>query len=788
MKKGLFVALLAMLLPVRSWAQLTFSGKVLDARTQAGLAGASVSLSTKVQRASDKNGGFSFTGLAAGNYVLKVSFVGYQPIEKTITLPADGQVELFLKPSIFPGDEVVIKATRATEQSATTYTNLSKAVLEKNNTGQDLPFVLNQTPGVVVSSDAGTGIGYTGLRIRGSDASRINVTLNGIPFNDPESQATYFVNLPDFVSSVDNIQVQRGVGTSTNGAGAFGASINIQTTVRRDSAYTELNNTLGSYHTQKNTLNFGTGLLNNQFTFDGRLSRIQSDGYIDRASSKLKSYFLSGAWYGANTLIRANVFSGQEKTYQAWNGVPEAELANNRTYNAYTYADQTDNYTQDHYQLLYAHNFSPALSLSGAFHYTYGRGYYEEYKADQDFADYGLSPVLIGGNTISQTDLIRRRWLDNDFYGSTFALNYTPKNGLDFTLGGAYNEYIGRHFGEIIWATYASNSQIRQHYYNNNGFKTDFNVYAKSTWQRGLWVGYTDVQYRRVSHQFVGYDTNLQNIQQLVSLNFFNPKVRLSYQLNPQEQLYASLAVANKEPNRNDFVNATPASRPVSERLTDVEAGYRFSRSNLSAALNGYFMKYNNQLILTGAINDVGEYSRTNVPNSYRLGFEAEASLKLSEKWAWKANATWSQNKIKRFTNYIDDYDNGTQIGTEYTHTDIAFSPAFVASGEWDFTPFKHAEIAFIGKYVSRQYLDNTSSAERRIGEMLVHNLRINYNFKSKLAKNIALSVLVNNVFNKKYEANGYTFSYIYGGNFTTENYYYPQATRNFLISLNLKF
>jgi iron complex outermembrane receptor protein len=777
-----------MFLPVLAWAQFTFSGKVLDARTKAGLVGATVSLNSNQTLATNTQGLFSFTGLAAGNYVLKVSFVGYQAIEKTIVLPAETPLEIVLKPTSFSGDEVLIQATRATEQSATTYTNLSKAVLEKNNTGQDLPFVLNQTPSVVVSSDAGTGIGYTGLRIRGSDASRINVTLNGIPFNDSESQATYFVNLPDFVSSVDNIQVQRGLGTSTNGAGAFGASINIQTTVRSDSAYTEFNNSFGSYNTQKNTLNLGTGLLNNRFTFDGRLSRIQSDGYIDRASSTLKSYFLSGAWYGANTLIRANVFSGQEKTYQAWNGVPESELANNRTYNAYTYADQTDNYTQDHYQLLCAHSFSTKLSLSGAFHYTYGRGYYEEYKLDQDFADYGLSPVLIGGTTISQTDLIRRRWLDNDFYGSTFALNYTPKNGLDFTLGGAYNEYKGRHFGEIIWATYASDSQIRQHYYDNDGFKTDFNVYGKSTWQRGPWVSYADVQYRRVSHEFVGYDTNLQNIQQAVSLNFFNPKVGLSYQLNPQEQLYASLAVANKEPNRNDFVNATPASRPVSECLTDIEAGYRFSRSNFSAALNGYFMKYKNQLILTGAINDVGEYNRSNVPSSYRLGFELDANLKLSEKWAWKANLAWSRNKIKRFTNYIDDYDNATQIGTEYSDTDIAFSPAVVASGELDYVPFKNAEIAFIGKYVSRQYLDNTANKARQLNEMLVHNLRFQYNFNLKSTKNMGLTLLVNNVFNKKYEANGYTFSYISGGNFTTENYYYPQATRNFLISLNLKF
>ncbi|MFM6953810.1 MAG: TonB-dependent receptor domain-containing protein, partial [Sphingobacteriaceae bacterium] len=441
-----------------------------------------------------------------------------------------------------------------------------------------------------------------------------------------------------------------------------------------------------------------------------------------------------------------------------------------------------------HYQLLYAHTFSPLLSLSGAFHYTYGRGYYEEYKNDQDFADYGLSPVVIGGTTISQTDLIRRRWLDNDFYGSTFALNYTPKTGLDITLGGAYNEYKGRHFGEIIWATYASDSQIRQHYYDNDGFKSDFTIYGKSTLQSGPLSMYADMQYRRVATHFIGYDTNLQNIQQAVVLHFFNPKVGLSYQLNPQEQLYASVAVANKEPNRDDFVNSTPASRPLSERLTDVEAGYRFSRSNFRAALNGYFMKYKDQLILTGAINDVGEYSRTNVPDSYRLGLELDASAKLSSQWAWRGTIAWSQNKIKRFTNYIDDYDNGTQIGTEFTNTSIAFSPAIVASGEWEFMPFKNAEIAFIGKYVSRQYLDNTSSSAREIKEMLVHNLRFQYDFKLKSIKNIGLSLLVNNVFNKKYEASGYTFSYIYGGDFTTENYYYPQATRNFLISLNLKF
>lgn len=777
-----------MFLPMVSWAQLALSGKVLDERSGQALVGATVSLQTNKVSLTNQQGAFFFTNISAGTYVLKVSFVGYQALEKKVVVQANMHLECVLKPIAFSGDEVVISATRANEQSATTFTNLTKATLEKNNTGQDLPYMLNQTPGVVVSSDAGTGIGYTGLRIRGSDATRINVTLNGIPFNDPESQATYFVNLPDFVSSADNIQVQRGVGTSTNGAGAFGASVNIQTTVRRDSAYTELTNTFGSYNTQKNTLSLGTGLLNNQFTFDGRLSRIQSDGYIDRAFSKLKSYFLSGAWYGANTLIRANVFSGQEKTYQAWNGVPESELATNRTYNAYTYEDQTDNYTQDHYQLLYAHSFSPKLSLSGAFHYTYGRGYYEEYKTDQDFTEYGLSPVVIGGVSITQTDLIRRRWLDNDFYGSTFALNYTPKNGLYVTFGGAYNEYKGRHFGEIIWAKYASNSAIREKYYTNDGFKTDFNVYGKTTYQHSAWSVYADVQYRRVSHDFLGYDTNLQNLQQAVAFNFFNPKFGLSYQLNAQNQLYTSIAVANKEPNRDDFVNSTPNSRPKSERLIDWEAGYRMHRKGFRLEANAYYMKYKDQLILSGSINDVGQYNRTNVPTSYRLGLELDAHWQLSPALTWAGNVAISRNKIKRFTNYADDYDNGGQLASTYINTSSAFSPNVVLGSDWTIKMGKNSELSLLSKYVGAQFLDNTASKNKQLDAYWVHDLRFRLNIPSKRLKNTSLVFWVNNMLNEQYESNGYTFSYLYNGNFTTENYYYPQATRNFLVSLQCKF
>lgn len=787
MKKVLFFAFMAMFLPALAWAQFGLGGKVAESGKRLALSGANVNLNGQIAQTNNK-GEFFFPNLPAGTYTLKVSFVSYQTIEKSLVLNGDTQLEIVLKQVPLSGDEVVIKSTRATAQSATTYRNIAKAEIEKNNQGQDLPFLLNQTPGVVASSDAGTGVGYTGIRIRGSDATRINVTLNGIPFNDPESQGTFFVNLPDFASSVDNIQVQRGVGTSTNGAGAFGASINLQTNIRRDSAYAELNNSFGSYNTHKNTVNLGTGLINNQFSFDGRLSRINSDGYIDRAFSKLKSYFLTGAWYGSNTLIRANVFSGTEKTYQAWNGVPEADLATNRTFNAYTYDDQTDNYTQDHYQLLYAHRFSPKLSLSGAFHYTYGRGFYEEFKEEQDFANYGLTPITIGGNTINQTDLIRRRWLDNDFYGATYSLNYTPKAGLDFTLGGAYNEYDGAHFGEIIWAKYASESKIRERYYDNIGFKTDFNIYGKGNYQLDKWNFYADLQYRRVSHDFNGFDNNLQNVDQQIALNFFNPKAGITYQINENAQVYTSIAVANKEPNRDDFVNSSPSSRPKPERLTDWETGYRFSRKNIQAGINAYFMNYKDQLILTGAVNDVGAYTRQNVPDSYRLGLELDGKWQISSKLSWAANLAISRNKIKHFTEFIDDYDNGTQVANTYHDTNIAFSPSVVGGSEFGFTPFKNAEIALISKYVGAQFLDNTGNANRKIDAFLVNDLRLRYDFKWQSIKNISLSLWVNNLFNEKYESNGYTFSQISGGNLETANFYFPQATRNLMFSLNLKF
>jgi iron complex outermembrane recepter protein len=783
------IAVLAMLLPALAMAQFSVTGKVIDKESGLPLSGASIKLNDlpfSVQ--SNISGNFSFHNIKAGSYNLKISYLGYKSLEKRLTITENQTVELQLEQTNLMADEVIVFSTRASANSASTYQNISKEQLEKNNLGQDLPFLLNQTPSAVITSDAGAGVGYTGIRIRGSDPTRINMTINGIPYNDSESQGTFLVNLPDFASSINNIQIQRGVGTSTNGAGAFGASLNIQTTTRRDSAYAELNNTFGSFNTQKNTVNLGTGMINNKFSFDGRLSRINSDGYIDRASSRLKSYFLSGAYYGKNSLVRANVFSGTEKTYQAWNGVPENMLESNRTFNGFTYDDQTDNYTQDHYQLLYSHSFSPKVAINTALHYTYGRGYYEEYKDDQSLSKYGIQPAIIGSETISRSNLIRRRWLDNDFYGATYSLIYTPTPEFNFTLGGAYNEYSGRHFGEVVWAQYASNSNIRERYYNGNGFKTDFNIFGKAAYQVGKANLFADLQYRRLAYTIDGTDKNRNILNVSDKLDFFNPKLGISYQLDEHSTLYTSFAVANKEPNRDDYVNAPLTAAPKAENLKNIEAGYRLGNQNFSAGLNGFAMFYNDQLVLTGKVNDVGEYIRQNVPDSYRLGVELQGQWQISNQFGWAASAALSRNKIEKFSEYIDDYDNGIQIRNDYTNTEIAFSPAFIGSSEFSYKPSPNTEIALISKYVSKQYLDNTSNNNRSINAFFVNDIRLAYNTSIKRVRNIGLTLLVNNALGERYETNGYTFSYVYDAVPTTENFYYPQAKQNFLLSLSLKF
>lgn len=816
MKKLIVAAVAALLCPFFALAQFNISGVITEKNNNKILAGATVRLKEKsISVMSNASGLYEFKNVPGGKYTVSVSYLGYQSREQTITLQNDAKLDFNLETLTFLGNEIIVSATRVASNAATTFKNIDAATIAKNNFGQDLPFLLDNTPGVVVTSDAGAGVGYTGIRLRGSDASRVNVTINGIPYNDSESQGSFWVNMPDFASSVDNIQIQRGVGSSTNGAGAFGGSLNIQTTSGDAEPYAELNNTFGSFDTWKNTVKLGTGLINNKWSFDGRLSRIKSDGFIDRAASNLKSYFLSGAFHGKSDLIRINVFSGSEKTYQAWNGIPEARLrgdvagmnayidrnflsavdaalllnSNSRTYNTFTYKDQTDNYWQDHYQVLYAKQFNEKLSFNGALHYTYGRGYYEEFKVNQKLASYGLQPVVIGGTTISRTDLVRRRWLNNDFYGFTYAFLYKPISKVQLTLGGAYNEYDGDHFGQVIYAQYGSNGNNDRHYYDNRGFKTDFNSYLKLNFNPTEKLNlFGDIQYRRINYSVLGTDKNLNFLDLNDELNFFNPKLGASYFLDPKSNIYASFSVANKEPGREDYVNALAGTLPQSERLNNLEAGYRFKGISLTAGLNIYGMWYKDQLVVTGKINDVGEYYRQNVPDSYRAGVELDLAYVISPKFSILANAAFSRNKIKTFTEFIDDYDNGGQIENTYNDTDISFSPNAVVGGELVFNPIKSFAIGLQSKYVGRQYLDNTQNDARELNSYWVSNARLGYDMQWKALKNINIGLLVNNLFNEKYESNGYTYGYFGGGALTTENFYFPQSGTNLMLSLNVKF
>jgi len=796
--KNLFAAFIALLLPVMAAAQFSVSGKITNQQTGETLPGATIVLANSTEKIiADADGKYHIDNLKSGNYALTISFIGYQSSTKKIELTKNVVADFALQPATTLTEEVTVSATRASATSPTAYTNLKKEDIAKNNSGRGFEYLLEQTPSTVVTSNAGAGVGYTSIRIRGSDATRINVTLNGIPLNDAEDQGVYFVDLPDLASSVDNIQVQRGVGTSTNGAGAFGASINIQTTTRRDTAYTELNSSAGSYGTVKNTFSLGTGLLGGKFSFDGRASQMTSDGYIDRSGSTLKSFFLSGAYYGKKSVLRLNVFSGYEQTHQAWDGVPEDSVKfGNRRYNELGYINssnsyyknETDNYTQNYYQLLYNQQLSDKLSFSGALHYTRGYGYYEEYKNSASVADYGLKPVVIGGDTLASTDLVRRLWLSNYFYGATYNFTYKPQQNFNLTLGGAYNEYKGDHYNNIEWTQQSTTIPPDYEYSRNHAKKTDFNVFGRAEYRAGSVILYGDVQYRHIGYSFLGYDQDLNNVQQQVGLNFFNPKAGITYELNQHSNIYASVAVGNHEPNRSDFINSSPASRPKAEHLTDFEAGYRIGQPTFGGGINGFYMLYKNQLVLTGALDDVGEAIRTNIKDSYRAGIEANAWVKITQQLAWYANASISQNKVKNFSQFLSNYDTGNTDETQYKKSDIAYSPGFVGASTISYHPLKNAEIAFISKYVARQYLDNTSTLSRSLPAYFVNDVRINYNFKMKGVKNVGIGLLVNNVFSKKYVSDGATYPDIEGGKTVNYNYFFPQAPVNFLASLNLRF
>ena len=686
---------------------------------------------------------------------------------------------------------VELIAIRASGKTPVAKTDLSKNDIERNNAGQDLPFILNQTPSVTINSDAGNGIGYTGIRIRGTDASRINVTINGIPYNDAESQGTYFVDLPDIASSAGSIQVQRGVGTSSNGAGSFGGSINLSTNDIISKKGIEVNNSVGSYYSFKNTLILNSGIFAKHFTIDGRLSNIQSDGYIERAKTHLRSFYTSAAYIDSTNSLRLNIFSGMEKTYQAWDGIDEKTLAINRRYNdagtekpGEPYDNETDNYTQTHYQLFYNHKFNPYWKGNIAVFLSRGKGYYEQYKAQQNFADYGLPDYDNGSTIIDKTDLIRRLWLDNSLYGSVFSVQYA-RSKTTVIIGGGWNGYDGNHFGEIIWDSVKNAIPDHYRWYQLSAYKKDFSGYTKWT-QRiaGNWQTFVDMQVRSVNYTINGFENNPVLI---VKNNyfFFNPKAGITYTKNKM-QAWFSYGRSAKEPNRDDF-EAGVTTAPKAEILNDFEAGIEQKTRDNSWGINFYYMLYKNQLVLTGKINDVGAYTRTNIPNSYRAGLELQGGSTFNKWVSINGNITLSENKIKNFTEYIDDYDNGGQQMKFYNKTDISFSPAIIGSASVNVAPIKNSEISFVSKYVGRQYLDNTSQSSRSLHAYYVQDIQVSYLIETKAIKSIKVFAQCNNLFSKKYEPNGYTFSYINGGSLITENYYFPMAPVNFMAGLNIK-
>lgn len=814
-----------------AWAQGPVAGTITDARTGQPLPGATILLDGRPSSSTDAAGSFNLATVPAGRHELRITFVGYETLVQTLQGQAQAQrVSAGLQPGGVLTGDALVTAQRASDRTATAYTNLGKQDIAKRNFGQDLPYLLDQTPSVVVTSDAGAGVGYTDIRIRGTSNTGINMTINGIPLNDAESHGSFLVNLPDLASSISSLQVQRGVGTSQNGGAAFGASLNISTLDNRREAYGETSNSYGSFNTWKNTVQFGTGLLGEHFTVDGRLSRISTDGYMNRAASDLKSYYLAAGYQANNTLVKFITFSGREKTYQAWNGVPEPALTGDagllqqfidngelsaadaervrregRRYSYYTYDNQTDNYLQNHYQLHLSQQLGPDWNLGAALHLTRGLGYYESFRANRKLANYQLPNITLGDTTIKRTDLIDRKYLDNYFYGGTFALNYQPKNNdrLQATVGGAWNRFINDHYGEIIWARYASTGNIRQRYYFNDATKTDYNAYARATWQLLPRLGvYGDVQVRHIGYGIDGVEHSpddpravkgVVDVTTRARYTFVNPKAGATFAVAKGQQLYASFAVGQREPVRSDFTDRPAGDAGAqAERLHDFEGGYRFTQPNtnllgpntsLRFEANYFYMNYRNQLVSIGQLNDVGTPLRTNVARSYRRGLELTGFVSANDKISLSSTITLSQNRIR-------DYQEATTDSTFMLRTStISYSPSVVSAHTLEVQPLRGLRAAVLYKTVSRQYLDNSTSEDRRIQPYQVLDFRLRYTIRPVFMKEIELGLLVNNVLNRRYAANGYTYGYPGAdGRQQTFNWYFPQATRNFLLSVGAKF
>ena len=755
----------------------------------------------------DRNGMFELALDEGKSYEIIVSYVGYETHVFEATPPFKEHYDIELLTSMFIADEVVVRATRAGNKTPMAYENMEKEEIAAQNMGQDMGYLLSLTPSLVQSSESGTGIGYTNFRIRGADPSRINITVDGIPLNDAESQQVFWVNMPSFSSSLNSIQVQRGVGTSTNGAAAFGATVNMQTETPSREAYADISSTFGSYNTWINTVKAGTGMIKDRLSFDFRYSNLKSDGYVDYASSDNQSMQFTGTYFTKKGRIKANVILGEQHSGISWWGVDEVTLDTNRTYNpagqyvspsgAYLYYEnQTDNYWQNHYHLIYSTNLSEKLLLNAALFYVDGRGYYEQFKQDEALEDYYLQPIVVESDTITHTDLVRQKWLDNDFYGGVFSLIYSMDR-LKLTGGGGINKYVGDHFGEIVWMRYAGDTEKDHEWYRNSSEKWDANLYVKSNYQVSHRLNlFADLQYRYVNYQMQGIDDDgyMRELDQEHTFNFFNPKLGAQFEINATQYAYASFSIGNREPTRQNFKDATgdPESTPSAERLRDLELGYSFSSHKLAAAVNLYYMGYNNQLVPTGELSQDGYPVMTNVEKSYRTGIELSFGIQPFTFLEWNVNLTLSSNKIKDYVESYVDLDSNTWEGTESSRdlgdVDIAYSPSVISSSDLVFHLAKSMDLHFISQYVSEQYFVNTMNENMKLDAWFVNSLRFDYSFAVKKLGVIGLQFQVNNLFSTLYENNAYGGTWWEDGQEYYWSAYFPQATINYLAKISLRF
>jgi iron complex outermembrane receptor protein len=781
------------------------SGKVTDEKGNP-LTGTTVTIkNTFLGTYTSSDGTYFFKMSKGGIYNLRFSFIGYAPANHEVVLKDTLTLNVTLVTREIMAEEVIVYGTRAGNKTPVTFTNVGSEIINKRNNGQDIPFLIGLTPSLVETSETGTGIGYTGLRIRGTDGSRINVTIDGIPLNDAESQQVFWVDLPDLASSVDNIQVQRGVGTSSNGAGAFGASVNIETKSPENLPFAEIITTLGSFNTFKNTIMAGTGLMAGRFAFQMRFSDLKSDGYIDRTGSSNRSAYISGILKAGKSRLKANLILGEEHTGISWWGVPKDSLTSNRSYNpAGEYKDEngiikyydneSDNYKQNHFQLIYSLSINKNAFLHTAFHYTFGQGYYEEFRGDQILSDYGLNSFMIGGVEISSTDLIRRKWMSNDFYGVVYSLNYR-KDRIEAVLGGGMNIYKGDHFGKIIWMRNSGNTEKDWQWYLNRATKSELSIYGKINYKFSDKLnGYGDLNYRHLYYEMKGTDDDLRFLLQNHKFNFLNPKAGVFYTISPKQNAYLSFSVAHREPTRSDFKEASGDNNatPLQETLFDTEAGYDFRTDKFALGANFYAMIYRDQLVPTGELSDVGYSVMTNMKSSYRTGIELSAGYKPVKLIDLQFNMTLSSNKIRNFTEYYMDYitttDSYVYKNKNLGNVDIAYSPSVISSGSLAVNFSEKFKMHFVTKYVGKQYFDNTMNSERIIDPYPVTNFIIDYNPEIRRIKSFDIQLFVNNIFNNEYENNAYGGNWYQDGEENTWSYYFPQAGIHFLVKLGIRF